>query len=312
MTSFIQSLESRTLFAFADDYLAIAADAAAGREAMKAAASVMRADLKEMTVAVRAASTPANRASNAGELRLLKADVTGSLAELRASTRRLFGRTTAVARRVATTAGVLQSRPGNLRLQARLASALSALGTVSTTDLVDVDEDLSALNPAPTYNILAFANPSVAPLAAAALANVAGAVNSVDAAVTEFAADLETLFANAGNLPTGPQLVGRYIGTARDTTGPFAGVRTGLEVQFQSQAEDGSLTGLVGISEPGEALRILTLTGTVTEAGVLTGTLAGPDPEDDITLTGTVIGNTITGTYTSPNGVGTFTIRRQN
>jgi hypothetical protein len=258
-------------------------------------------------------TTPANRAQNGALLRALRTDVASSLAALRPDARSLFGRCAALARRVATAGQALESRPGDARLRARLAAAVPALQAAATAAGAEFAAGLAGIRIGPEASALLTANPSSDALASsvqAALFNAAGATATLTNAATEFQGSIAALLASAAAVPTRPQLVGPYAGTARETSGPDAGARFTLVVTFTSQSEAGDVTGTVTLSAAGRPDETRTLFGTVTEAGVFEAALVASTPEEVVILRGRVLGDTITGTYATFDGGGRFTIRR--
>jgi hypothetical protein len=315
MSHFIQTLESRTLFAatLAEDQLIILADAVAARASLKVAASTMSADVKAIAADLRPLTTASNRAANAGLLKALKADVAVTLATLRADGKALLAKSTAMARRVAAVGKALQLRPGTPALQARLAADLPALQAAITAAMANIQTHLNAIDLATELNAIVNANPSGTALAAhaqAAESNVSTVIGSFAAAVNEFQTDVGTLITNASSLPTGPYLVGNYTGAATATTGPEAGVKFALTVEFTSQGADGALAGTVTVKAPNEPAMSMTLVGSVSEDGTFTATLTGDTPDEGVTLTGQVTGSIISGTYVGTGDTGTFTLKR--
>lgn len=314
MSQFIQNLEARNLFAFADDQMLILANAAAARAAFATASVTLKADVKSIATNLKAVTTPANRATNAALLKALKADVSSSLATIRRDGSILVGKCSALARKVSGISTALARNPGNLKLQAKLTLALPLLESTITTAMTRLQADFDAIDLAPELNAIAVANPSSAPLAAGVLTvlnNATTAVASLETAVSAFQSSVAILADKAADLPTGPYLVGTYAGTAITTAGLGIGSQVGVQIRFTAQGADGVLSGTVIITEPSGATNTLTLTGTVSATGVFTATATGTLPDEGATLSGTVSGTTITGTYVAKEDSGTFSIRRQ-
>lgn len=316
MSRFIQSLEARTLFAaaFAAEQAQVVADAAAARAALNSAVKTVATDIKTLTADLRPLTTPANRAANAALLKAVKADVAASVKTLRADARTLLTKSTALARKVAATGNGLTQRPGNPKLMAKLAADLPALILTTQASMAQLSTHIAAMDIEPELTALTAANPAGTVLAGHAVSTVinAGAALTVfgNAAVT-FATDVATLAAHVDALPDTPSLVGSWAGGADETSGPEAGLHITLVAKFTSQGLDGSVAGTIRGTPTGGTTVTMTLVGTIAEDGTFTatGTPTG-SLQSTTTLTGTLSGNTITGTYVTATGGGTFSISR--
>ena len=317
MSRFVQVLETRTLFAagmFSDEQAQVVADAAAARAALTAAAKTVAADLRTLAADLRPLTTAENRATNAALLKALKADVAAGVKTLRLDAQNLLTKSTALARRVAATGNALAQRPGTPRLMERLAADLPALVSTTQASMTQLSADIAATDIEPELTALTAANPTAAVLAAHALTTLvnAGAALTVfgDAAVT-FATRVAALATAVDALPDTPSLVGTWAGGADETSGPEAGLHITLLAKFTDQNLDGSLTGTIRGTPTGGTTIAMTLVGTIAENGTFpaTATPTG-DLQSTTTLTGTLSGNTISGTYVTAQGGGTFTLSR--
>ena len=316
MSAFIQSLEGRTLFAaaFAAEQLKVVADAAAARAALTAAAKTMAAEMKTLATDLRPLATPTNRAANLALLKALKADVAASVKTLRLDARNLLTRSTALSRRVAATGNALTLRPGNPQLMARLAADLPALVLTTQASLAQLSADIAAMDIEPELTALTAANPTAAVLAGHALGtlvNAGAALSTFGTAAVTFATDVATLATRVDALPDTPSLIGTWAGGADETFGPEAGLHVTLVAKFTSQRIDGALTGTIRGTPTGGTTINMTLVGTIAEDGTFTATATPTgDLQSTTTLTGTLSGNTISGTYATAQGGGTFSISR--
>ena len=315
MSRYIQSLEARTLFAaaFAAEQAQVVADAAAARAALNLAVTTVKSDIKTLAADLRPLTTPANRAINAALLQAVKADVAASIKTLRADTRTLL-KSTGTARKVAATGNGLTLRPGNPRLMEKLAADLPALILTTQASMAQLSAHIAAMDIEPELTALTAANPTGTVLAGHAVSTVvnAGAALTVfgNAAVT-FATAVATLAAHVDALPDTPSLVGNWAGGADETTGPEAGLHITLVARFTSQGLDGSLAGTIRGTPTGGTTITMTLVGTIAEDGTFTATATPTGSlQSTTTLTGTLSGNTITGTYVTATGGGTFSISR--
>lgn len=317
MSRLIQSLESRTLFAagaFATELSQVTADAAAARAALNLAAKTIATDIKTLRADLRPLTTAENRAANASLLKALKTDVNASLKTLRLDSKNLLAKSSALARKVAATGNALTQRPGNPKLMDKLAADLPALTLTTAASILQLGSDLAATDFGPELTALAAANPSGLVLAGHAVSagvNAAASLAAFATAATTFQTDVGVLASHVDALPDTPSLVGTWAGGADETSGPEAGLHITLVAKFTSQGIDGSLAGTVRGTPTGGTTITMTLVGTIAENGAFTatGTPTG-SLQSTTTLTGTLTGNTISGTYVTSTGGGTFTLTR--
>jgi hypothetical protein len=316
MSQLIQSLEGRTLFAaaFGAEQAQVLADAAAARAALTAAAKTVSTDIKTLTADLRPLTTAANRATNLALLKALKADVAVSVKTLRLDARNLLSKSTALSRRVAATGNALTLRPGNVKLMDKLAADLPALVLTTAASMAQLSADMAAMDIEPELTALTAANPTGTVLAGHAvstLVNAGAALVAFGTAATTFQADVAILAARVDALPDTPSLVGTWAGGADETFGPEAGLHITLVAKFTSQGIDGSLAGTVRGTPTGGTTITMTLVGTIAEDGTFTATATPTGSlQSTTTLTGTLSGNTLSGTYTTDQGGGTFTLTR--
>lgn len=313
MSSFIQSLENRTLFAaaFAAEQAQVVADAAAVRLALNTASKAIAAEVKTLAADLRPLTTPTNRATNRALLKALKTDVAASMKTLRLDGRNLLTKSTALSRKVAATGHRLTLRPGDPKLMAKLATDLPALVVTTAASVLQLGADLAAVDFAPELTALAAANPTGTVLAGHAISagvNAAASLAAFAAAAATFQTNVGILASHVDALPDTPSLVGTWAGDGDETFGPDTGTHFALVARFTSQSATGALTGTVRVTPTGGGTVTMTLTGTVTEDGAFNATATGNG--ETSTLTGTVNGSTISGTYTGTEGGGTFSITR--
>jgi len=324
MSRFVQSLESRTLFAatptkatFITDELHIFADAATTRADLKAAAAVIAADTKTIAADLKSLSTASNKASNAALLKTLKVDEVKALVTLRVDEAVLLGPATGLSRRSAAHGIALLLHPTNVHLQALVAADEAALAIVTTAPLAKLKVDTQNVGIGTDLTNIANANPS-STLLATHIQNFGNdgmtAVTNFVTAAMKFTTDVGTLAADLGATPTTgttiPNLVGTFNGSATATAGTHVGRVSTLVVHITTEGANGSLTGSITITNPGSSPMTQTLTGMVTANGTFTATVTDSSG-NGATLSGTAVGKTISGTYASTGGSsdsGTFKV----
>lgn len=323
MSRFVQSLESRTLFAatptkatFITDELRIFADAATTRADLKATAAVIAADTKTIAADLKSLSTASNKASNDALLKTLKTDEIKTLVTLRVDEAVLLGPTTGLSRRSAAHGMALLLHPTNVHLQALVAADEAALGTVTAAPLAKLKADSKASAIGTDLMNIAAANPS-STLLATHIQNFQTdgntAVGNFVAAAMKFTTDVGTLASDLSATPTTaaiPNLVGTYNGSATATAGSHVGRVSTLVVHITTEGANGSLTGSITITNPGSSPMTQSLTGMVTANGTFTATVTDTSG-GGATLAGTAVGKTISGTYASTGtggDSGTFTV----
>jgi hypothetical protein len=278
------------------------------------AVKTVATDIKVLAADLRPLTTPENRATNRALLQAVKADVAASVKTLRLDARNLLTKSTALARKVAATGNGLTLRPGNPKLMEKLATDLPALVVTTQVSLAQLSANIAAMDIGPELTALTAANPTGAVLAGHAvstLVNAGAALTAFGGAALTFATNVAVLASHVEALPDTPSLVGTWAGGADETSGPEAGLHITLLARFTSQGIDGSLAGTIRGTPAGGTTITMTLVGTIAENGAFTatGTPTG-DLQSVTTLTGTLVGNTISGTYTTATGGGTFSISR--
>jgi hypothetical protein len=241
MSRFIQSLESRTLFSasFTDDQLHILTDTAAVKGALKSAGSIMMADMKIIAADVKAVTTSANKASNAALLKTMKADVTQVLALLRADSAALLA-SAGLAKRTAAEGQSLTLNPINPTVRARLAADSAVLQPLVDGAAAKLQLDLDSIELKTDVENIVAANPSSTTLptdAATAQVNSTNALATFETAAATYQTDVDGLITDLDSIPTVPNLVGTYVGTAKATSGNHVGRIMGLTVQFTSEGD---------------------------------------------------------------------------
>jgi hypothetical protein len=126
--------------------------------------------------------------------------------------------------------------------------------------------------------------------------------------VETYQSDVGGLITDLDSIPTVPNLVGTYVGTAKATSGNHVGRIMGLTVQFTSEGDDGSLTATVTLTGNDQP-EVQTLVGTVGSDGSFNAAVGDPSGEG-ATLAGHVIGTKITGTYVGSGDSGVFSVSR--
>lgn len=320
MSRFIQSLESRTLFSagpvdkptlLADEALVVA-DGAAARADLRSLAAVVRTDTAKIQVDLRGLPK-----TNLPLMRTLRVDEARLLAQTTVDLNMLLNPATALSRQ-STAAGVLLLTKATLGLQARVGADVTALGNVTVAPLAKFQADFQDTAINTDLQALLDANPSATTLSTDAgqmMTDTSADADTLNTAVSAFAtdvgalgADLSSALSNSSLLPT---VTGTYTGSATATAGKNIGRVSTLSVVITSEGTDGSLSGSLTITNPGQGPQTQVLTGSVSAAGVFTATVSDPsDPTNGATLTGHVVGSTISGTYASTGDSGTFTIHK--
>lgn len=325
MSQFIQSLESRTLFtgttatgaALLADVKQVVSSAATARADLRSAVSAATTNTNTVAADLKTSTTSANRASNAGLLRTLRSDEAKTFATLRAAETALLVVGSSLSARAAADGKALLLHPTNTGIEARVTADTTALATVPAARLATLQAD--ALNGVLGTDLtnLVNANPANTALATDTSAfNGSGAAsaaiaNAVTAAGT-FTTATGTLNSDVNSTTTGstiPNLVGTYVGSSGVDGTHNEGLPSTLVLDFTSEGADGSFTGTITTGSDGNtATTTVSLTGSVTADGSFNATAANMGGG----LTGTVSGNTISGTETGSDGHQvTFTVTLQ-
>ncbi|HSZ55246.1 MAG TPA: hypothetical protein VK797_06265 [Tepidisphaeraceae bacterium] len=322
MSCFIQSLESRTFLSATPvtkatllaDEAAIVLDAIAVKTDLKSLFATVVADTK--TVQADLKGLPK---TNAPLLHTLKTDEAKTGALIKQDTNALLGPSLALVNR-STAAGIAQIAKSNATIQAKVAADVAALGTVTTAPLAKLEADSMGGDVGTDLQAIATANPSDTTLAADIAkqksdTNTAG--TTFDTAAVKFQTDIGAFAADLAAAPAGgggvtgsvPNLVGTFNGSATTTAGNHVGRVSTLAITISTESTTGALTGSITITNSGQAQQA-TLTGSVTSAGHFSATLVDSS-NNTTTLSATVSGKTISGTYVSTNDSGHFSVTKQ-
>jgi hypothetical protein len=220
----------------------------------------------------------------------------------------------AQSRRLAATATALEARPSNAKLQTRLAVMLPALRTAATAAIGKFQADLLAADLAPELNAIVAANPSSTGLAAHAQAaggHFTAAIDGLEAMAPTLGTNFVILADHADAIPFLPSLLGTWAGNATTTGGVGIGSSVSISIRFTSQGADGTLAGTATITESTGAKSTLSLTGTVNESGAFSAVLSGAQPGEGATLSGSVSGTTLSGSYVASEDNGVFSLSRR-
>lgn len=320
MSRFIQPLESRRLFSggtvdkatlVADEALVVA-DGAAARADLTSLAAVVRADTAKIQVDLRGLPK-----TNLPLMRTLRVDEAKLHAQIAVDLNLLLNPGTALSRQ-STATGVLLLTKATLALQARVGAEASALGTVTVAPLAKFQADLTGATIGADLQALVNANPSAATLATDAaqmMTDTSDGATTLSTAASSFATDVGGLAADLGSALSNssllPTLGGTYTGSATATSGNHVGRVSSLSITITSEGTDGSLTGTVTITNPGQSPQTQILSGSVSDTGAFTGTVSDPsNSSNGAALTGHVVGTTISGTYASSGDGGTFSVHK--
>lgn len=318
MSRFIQPLESRRLLSagpvdkstlVADEALVVA-DGAAVRADLRSLAAVVRADTAKIQVDLRGLPK-----TNLPLMRTLRVDEAKLQAQITVDLNLLLNPGTALSRQ-STVTGELLLTKATLGLQARVGADVSALGTVTVAPLAKFQADFQGAAVGADLQALINANPSSTTLAADAaqmMTDTSDAATTLSTSASNFAtdigglaADLGSALANSSLLPT---LAGTYTGSAKTTAGNHVGRVSTLSIDITGEGTDGSLTGSLTITNPGQSPNTLTLSGSVSATGAFTAFVTDGG-NNSANLTGKVVGTTISGTYASNGDSGTFSVHK--
>ena len=318
MSRFIQPLESRRLFSggtvdkstlVADEALVVA-DGAAARADLTSLAALVRADTAKIQVDLRGLPK-----TNLPLMRMLRVDEAKLHAQIAVDLNLLLNPGTALSRQSTATGGLLLTK-ATLALQARVGAEASALGTVTVAPLAKFQADLTGAAIGADLQALVNANPSAATLASDAaqmMTDTSDAATTLSTAASSFATDVGGLAADLGSALSNssllPTLGGTYTGSATTTAGNHVGRVSTLSITITSEGTDGSLTGSLTITNPGQGPNTLTLTGTVSDTGAFS-VFVTDGGNNSANLTGHVVGTTISGTYASSGDSGTFSVHK--
>jgi len=206
MSRFIQPLEPRTLFTavpattLISDELQIVRQAITTRAALSASVPLVNADNKILKADLKGLS---NKAQNQALGKTLKKDESIALATLRADETLLLNPSLADARHAFVAGIQVLVHPTSAKLQAKLAVFLSALNTVTTTPLANLNTAANAVKTtlATDLSAIASADPSAALDAAKEDGDINTAVGNFVTAAQSFATDVGTLATDLATLP---------------------------------------------------------------------------------------------------------------
>ncbi|HXE53348.1 MAG TPA: hypothetical protein VN541_10050 [Tepidisphaeraceae bacterium] len=319
MSRFIQSLESRVLLSttpasqatLQSDQGAIIADLFALRSAGATYLKTLGGDGKAVAADLKGASNPTL-------LRTARTDGNKLAAVVKRDGLASINKGVSLTRRGVADGEKLLSKSSS-KLQARVAGDATALRNLATGPVAAVESDVAATTFISDLNALLAANSGNAALAGAistAKADLAVNGAAVRSATTKLSSDLNTLASDLGSggsvgtTPSGlPNLVGSYSGISTQTSGNHPGRQSTLAMTISTESTSGAFSGSMVISRTGATTFTATLTGTITASGAFTATLSNASGQS-VMFTGqlTANGRTLSGTDTSSNGSGTFTM----
>ncbi|MDB5292722.1 MAG: hypothetical protein JWL69_3963 [Phycisphaerales bacterium] len=321
MSRFAQSLESRTFLSatpvtkptLLTDLGLVVVDAIEAKADLKTLAAIAKADAKIIQTDLK--NLPK---SNAPLLKTFKADVSKLLTLLTKDVNALLVPGAVLGKR-STGDGVSLLKKATAKLQAKLAAEDATLGIVTVAPLNKFQADSQSAGVSADLQALVMANPSSNSLAADAakfLTDVPGQGSILNDAAIKFQTDIGGLATDLGSAASAssifPTVTGTYSGTAKETVGNHVGRVAAMSIDFTSESPTGALTGTATIIDPVNGPGTFTVAGAVTASGVFSVTLTDPAGQgDDATLTGKLVGKTISGTYqTTKARQGTFTIHQ--
>lgn len=321
MSRFIQVLESRTLLSATPvtkatllaDQAVIVSNAVAAKADLKVLAAGVGADTKAIQADLKGLPK-----TNLPLLRTLKVDEAMTRALITKDLHALLNPGVSLARR-STAAGIAQIRKATTAVVAKVVADVAALQTVTAAPLATlqaaeqgnaIDTDLQALVAAnPTDATLAA---DVAKLQSDASTNGGTfdqAAMTFQTGIATVAVDVAAAPANSGGTTTIPNLVGTLTGSATVTAGNNVGQVSQLTIHFTSEGADGSLAGDITVTNTSGGASG-TITASVTAGGAFSATVVTSD--GTTTLSGTVVGKTISGTHSTIGGdSGTFHVTLQ-
>lgn len=324
MSRLVQSLESRTLFSATSaqaavllaDVKQVTASAAMVRADMKLAVSAAATGLKQVATDLKTSTTSANRAANAALLKTLKAADHSTVVTLRVDQTALVVVGARLSAHSAADAKALLLHPASQAIQARVAADITALETEPAAKLAAFQAAAQVdLIGAALTDLLA-ANPTNTALAGDATVFQSGgaaavAIGNVITAAGTFTTTIGTLNADVNSTASGstiPSLVGTYLGQVSNGT-HNEGLPSNWTLDITTEGADGSFSGTLTTTQNGNTTsQTQSITGSVTASGSFTVT---PSQEGG-SLTGTLSGTTLSGTFTDSSGdTGPFSLVKQ-
>ena len=323
MSRFIQSLESRTLFAATPvtkaallaDRAALVADAKMAKADVVALGASLKTDTQSIQTDLKGSG-----AANAALLRTLRSDEGKTRGTVNKDLNTLLGPALGLASRSIAHAIALinHSSPA---VEARITADLTALATVIAAPLAKLEADLQAPAIGTDLSAITSANPTNTTLASDSSklqTDASTAVGTLTGATSTFQDGISTVSSDVAAAPPGPtgpggstipNLVATYTGTSTETVGTHVGRVAALQVTFSSESAAGALTGTATVTEPGNSPVSFSVSGSVDASGAFTATFTDTSGQGQgATITGHVSGKTVSGTYHGNAGdSGTFT-----
>lgn len=329
MSQFIQSLESRTLLsassteatALLADVKQVKASSVVVRADMKVAAADASAGLHKITADLKSSTTSANRATNAGLVKALKAAGASDLATLKGDETALLAVGSSLSARSAADAKALLLHPTSTTLQAKVAADLSALSTQPAAKLATFEADTQA-NPlqTPLDNLIAANQSNTALITDAGGFGASGALATAFAnlstAVTNFIDTLTTLSTAVTTTTTGstiPSMVGTFTGQVTEGS-HNQGLPSNWSLVITTEAADGTFSGTLTTTSNGNTQsETADVNGSVAASGSFSLNVTNQsNQQSGGSMTGTLSGTTLSGTFSdAAGGGGSFTLTKQ-
>lgn len=329
MSQFIQSLESRTLLsastteatALLADVKQVKASSVVVRADMKVAAADASSGLHKITADLKSSTTSANRATNAGLVKALKAAGASDLAMLKGDETALLAVGSSLSARSAADAKALLLHPTNTTLQAKVAADLSALSTQPAAKLATFEADTQA-NPleTPLNNLIAANQSNTALITDAggfgASGTLATAFANLSTAVTNFIDTLTTLSTAVTTTTTGttiPSMVGTFTGQVTEGS-HNQGLPSNWSLVITTEAADGTFSGTLTTTSNGNTQsETANVSGSVAASGSFSLSVTDQsNQQSGGSMTGTISGTTLSGTFSdAAGGGGSFALTKQ-
>ena len=329
MSQFIESLESRTLLSASSteaatllaDVKQVKATSVTVRADMKLAAGAATADLRQITADLKSSTTSANRATNASWLKTVKTADASDLAKLKADQTALLAVGSSLSAHSAADAKALLLHPTSTVLQAKVAADVSALSTQPAAKLAIFQADtLSDPLQTPLNNLIA-ANQSNTALitdagAFAGSGALATAFSNLTTAVADFINTLASLSTDVTATSTGttlPNMVGTFTGQVTEGS-HNQGLPSNWTLAITTEAADGTFSGTLTTTSSGNTQsETANVNGSVEASGSFSLTVTDPtNQQSGGSMTGTISGTTLSGTFSdAAGGGGSFTLTKQ-
>ncbi|HEX5243205.1 MAG TPA: hypothetical protein VFW23_08055 [Tepidisphaeraceae bacterium] len=329
MSRFIQSLESRTLLSASSTEVAtlladvkqVKATSVTVRADMKLAAAAATADLRHITADLKSSTTSANRAANAGLLKAVKTADASDLAKLKTDQTALLAAGASLSAHSAADAKALLLHPTSTVLQAKVAADVNALSTQPAAKLAIFQADTQS-NPIQTpLDNLVSANQSNTALVTdvgdfGGSGTLATAFSNLTTAVADFINTLASLStdvtaASAGS--TLPNMVGTFTGQVSDGS-HNQGLASNWTLVITTEGTDGTFSGTLTTTSNGNTQsETANVSGSVAANGSFSLTVSdSSNQQSGGSMTGTISGTTLSGTFSdAAGGGGSFTLTKQ-